>query len=52
MIEEPSGAYGTAEDVVSGVVITLAEITTAKRPGPERREEKARPKGLLQAGGA
>jgi len=40
------------EDVFCGVVITLAGIITAKRQEPKRRGEKARLKGLLQAGGS
>lgn len=42
--------YRTMEDVIGGVVITFAEITTAKKLEAELREENARLKSLLETG--
>ena len=44
--------YRTMEDVIGGVVITFADITAAKKLEAELREENARLKGLLEAGGS
>ncbi len=43
--------YRTMEDVIGGVVITFAEITAAKKLEAELRDENARLKNLLEAGG-
>jgi two-component system CheB/CheR fusion protein len=43
--------YRTMENVIGGVVITFADITKAKSLEAELREENARLKGLLEAGG-
>jgi two-component system CheB/CheR fusion protein len=43
--------YRTMEDVIGGVVITFADITAAKTLEAELREENARLKRLLGAGG-
>ena len=43
--------YRTMEDVIGGVVITFANITAAKVLEAELREENARLKSLLEAGG-
>lgn len=43
--------YRTMEDVIGGVVITFANITVFKQSEAELREENARLKGLLEAGG-
>ena len=43
--------YRTMEDVIDGVVITFTNITAAKALEAELREENARLKGLLEAGG-
>jgi len=41
--------YRTMEDVISGVVITFADITAAKVLEAELRQENERLKKLLQA---
>jgi len=43
--------YRTMEDVIGGVVITFTDITAAKTLEAELREENAKLKGLLEAGG-
>ena len=43
--------YRTMEDVIGGVVITFANITAAKTLEAQLREENARLKSLLEAGG-
>jgi two-component system CheB/CheR fusion protein len=43
--------YRTTEDVISGVVITFANITTTKLLEAELRTENARLKGLLEGKG-
>jgi len=43
--------YRTMEDVISGVVITFANITATKKLEAELREEIARLKGLLEGKG-
>jgi len=43
--------YRTVEDVIDGVVITFADITAAKKLEAELRQENARLKNLLEAGG-
>jgi two-component system CheB/CheR fusion protein len=43
--------YRTMEDVIGGVVITFAEITAAKKLEAELRDENAKLKNLLEAGG-
>jgi len=43
--------YRTMEDVICGVVITFVNISAAKQLEAELREENAKLKGLLEAGG-
>jgi two-component system CheB/CheR fusion protein len=43
--------YRTLEDIISGVVITFVNITAAKALEAELREEIARLKGFIEAGG-
>ena len=43
--------YRTMEDVIAGVVITFADITSAKKLEAELREENARLQALLKSGG-
>jgi two-component system CheB/CheR fusion protein len=43
--------YRTTEDVISGVVITFANITVAKLLEAELRAENARLKGLIESKG-
>ncbi len=43
--------YRTMEDIIGGVVITFMEITAAKKLEKELREENARLKRQLGAGG-
>jgi len=43
--------YRTMEDVICGVVITFVNITAAKKLEAQLREENARLKNLLEAGG-
>ena len=44
--------YRTVADFIDGVVITFTDITAAKSLEAELREENARLKGLLEAGGS